>query len=333
MGNPFLSGCFQRVWLSHFGEGRQVLRLASIPEVPLIKNSKRPIFYNVGQTQTKGFSYSLKYSHTDEEKQGLCVVLFDIPSYSKSPHKSERMPFGLLRVPQYKGYRCNFQEINTLEGYMEKVISSRSRGKFGRTLRNFNSKFSLACKFYGQGTNKNKLEELLDLLNQWMSQRFSELKRYNNNLDPDEWAFHKDVTLALISEGKAGLFCVLNGDKPVALTILYLSETTAFDVIRSFDIEYAAYRPGTICTMKQIEWCIENGFKYLDFSKGHFEYKQRWCNEPYDFEYHILFDRKSLKAQFFACYFFGYYQLKTYLRRLGLDLIWQRLKYIQSSHK
>ncbi|WP_445384785.1 GNAT family N-acetyltransferase [Robiginitalea sp. IMCC44478] len=331
MGNPFLSECFQWVWLSHFGEGRRLLQLVSIPDVPLIKHSRFPVFFNVGQTQTKGFTYTLDPNNTNSENKGKCIILYDIPSYFEPTIKATTSQFTILRAFQYKGYRCNLKEIDSVQSYMKNVISSKSRGKFNRTVRKFEKDYKADYHFYGIGAEELEMRKLLDILEQWMIKRFSKLKAFNNNLNPNEWAFHKEATLALFAKKKAGIFAVLADKKPVALTVLYFSNSIAYDIIRSFDMDYASYRPGTICTLKQIEWCIEKGYKYLDFSKGHFDYKERWCNEPYDFEYHILFDRKSLRARFNAYLVFGYYRLKTYLRRLGLDLFWQRLKYLISS--
>ena len=65
---------------------------------------------------------------------------------------------------------------------------------------------------------------------------------------------------------------------------LNFSEDTLFDAITVFDIDYSKFHLGSITIMKLIEWCIENEIKILDFSKGYFEYKRRWCTKIYDFE-------------------------------------------------
>ena len=66
--------------------------------------------------------------------------------------------------------------------------------------------------------------------------------------------------------------------------------------------------------MKLIAWSIEQRLKIFDFSKGYFDYKERWASKKYDFEYHILYDSKSLIAKVLALAIASFFKFKQFLR-------------------
>ena len=119
----------------------------------------------------------------------------------------------------------------------------------------------------------------------------------------------------MILSKQAALFVVYDKDKPIAITLLNFSNNVMIDVIRVFDIDYSKFRLGTVSIMKQLEWCIENNFEALDFSKGYFEYKKRWTNKLYWFEYHIYYDKKSFLAKILARLYKNFFAFKLFLRK------------------
>jgi hypothetical protein len=94
-----------------------------------------------------------------------------------------------------------------------------------------------------------------------------------------------------------------------------------------FDIDYSKFHLGSVTILKLIEWCIENNIKILDFSKGYFDYKTRWCTKVYDFEYHIYYDRKSLKSILLASSIKHIYDFKQSLREKNINEKWHKLTY------
>ena len=42
--------------------------------------------------------------------------------------------------------------------------------------------------------------------------------------------------------------------------------------------EWNKYSPGRILLLKLIQWSIENGLKYFDFTIGNESYKKDWCD-------------------------------------------------------
>ena len=106
-----------------------------------------------------------------------------------------------------------------------------------------------------------------------------------------------------------------------------MSESHIILAITGFDIAYRDYNIGTVNIMNLFQWAFKNGFGTLDFSKGHYDYKTRWGSTKYDFEYHILYDRKSLSAKLVANYFAFLFRIKQYLRDKGVNDILYRITY------
>src|SRR5690606_36988003 len=141
----------------------------------------------------------------------------------------------------------------------------------------------------------------------------------NNNLDPKEWNFYYNVVYPMILEKKASLFVIYDGDIPIGVTLNYFSETILFDAITVFDIDYEKFHLGSVTIMKLIEWSIDNKIRYFDFSKGYFDYKKRWANKEYDFEYHLYYDSGSISSLLLSYLIILYFNLKNYLRKKKLN--------------
>ena len=76
-----------------------------------------------------------------------------------------------------------------------------------------------------------------------------------------------------------------------------------------------------------MKWCFDNDRNTFDFSKGTGDYKNRWANESYDFENHILYDGKSLKSIIIGNYLYGYFILKQFLRDINVNKLYSKIKF------
>jgi hypothetical protein len=148
--------------------------------------------------------------------------------------------------------------------------------------------------------------------------RFDDKQVSNNNLDPKEWGFFKEVTYRMMQDGTAGLFVIYSDRQPVSITLVNLASGLLFDTITVFDIDYSKFQPGSITIMGLIEWCIDQQIGVLDFSKGFFQYKERWATDKYHFEYHILYNHKSIVSRLLAGGIASFYRTKQNLRNWGL---------------
>src|SRR5690606_38042495 len=70
-----------------------------------------------------------------------------------------------------------------------------------------------------------------------------------------------------------------------------------------------------------------------DFSKGYFDYKTRWANKSYDFEYHIWYDSKSLTASIIAFSLKTFFTLKQKLREKEINTKLHKLRFLLKNSK
>lgn len=315
--NPFLSKTFKTIWLKHFNYSKGDFMFNFIPNLAFVKNKYLPIYCNTGKNNTKGIHYSFSNEETKDYK-GRVFIIFDIPNYLNIKTPSKNNKIGLHKITQYPGYKIDLEGYSSLQAYKLDVISKKSRYKFKTYAKKINSLVNINSKVYYGNIDDKTYEFVFNHFKTLLRKRFFSKKTNNNNLSPQEWAFYKEVTLPMILNKEAALFVTYDKDIPIAINLVNFSETTMYDVIRVFDIDYAKYRLGVVGIMKQIEWCIENGFKALDFSKGYFDYKKRWANQPYWLEYHIYYDKKSLFSCLIALAYKQFYTFKLFLRRHDL---------------
>ncbi|GAA3607082.1 GNAT family N-acetyltransferase [Flavivirga amylovorans] len=311
--NPYLLDTFRSVWLNHFGDGEQPMAFSFVNSLTFIKHKKLPIYHNTGMTNTKGINYKLSNSISNDFK-GKVFIICDVQGFINE-NNLEDTNLGCYRVKQYPGYICDLKDYNSLQDYMLGVISKKSRYKFNSYKRKLESSYKIHYRMYIDNITPELYENLFSHFKRLLKKRFFDKKTVNNNLNPDEWAFYKEVTLPMILNKEAGLFVVYDDDKPIAITLLNFSKNKMVDVMRVFDIDYSKFRLGTVSIMKQLEWCIKNNFEALDFSKGYYEYKKRWANKPYWFEHHIYYDKSSLIAKILATLHKLFFAFKLFLRK------------------
>ncbi|MCL6294991.1 GNAT family N-acetyltransferase [Jejuia spongiicola] len=329
--NPYLQNTFKSIWLNHFNNENPALEFSFVDRLTFVKHKRLPVYYNTGGTNTKGINYKLSNRFLNDYK-GKVFIIFDVHGVNNENYtKSSKM--GCYKIEQYPGYICDLSNYQSLKHYMANVISRKSRYKFNSYKRNLESKYKIHYKMYLNDITPELYESIFSDFQRLLKKRFLDKKTVNNNLNPDEWTFYKEVTLPMMLNKEAGLFVVYDKDKPIAITLLNFSTSTMFDVIRTFDIDYAKYRLGSVSIMGQIDWCLKNNIKILDFSKGYFEYKKRWGNKPYWFEYHIYYDKESIKAKALAFLYKNFFALKLYLRKKHLTNFIHEINFILNKKK
>ncbi|MDO5971137.1 GNAT family N-acetyltransferase [Flavivirga aquimarina] len=328
-GNPFLSDTFKTIWLKHFNCDKEYFVFDLIPKLEFVKSNYLPLFYNIGKTNTKGINYDLSETVNYKDYKGKVLIVYDVPDHTKISTLNNQPNLNSYKITQYPGFRCVLDNYSSLDEYMSDAISRKSRYKFKSYKRKIENAFSSCYKVYFGEISDKDYEFIFSYFKELLRKRFFNKKTVNNNLTPKEWEFYKDVTLSMIRKREAALFVIYDNEKPIAITLTNFSENIMYDVIRAFDIDYAKYRLGTVGIMKQLEWCIEHKLKALDFSKGYFEYKKRWSNQIYWFEYHIHYDIKSFLSYVLALAYNKYYSFKLFLRRHDLINFAHKLSFIR----
>ena len=222
----------------------------------------------------------------------------------------------------------NLDDYENLQDYLTNKFSKSGRYKLKKYNKRFNHCYDVTYTMYYGGIDKESYSNIFNAFRALLEKRFVEKRISNNNLETAEWEFYKDTAYPMILNKEAALFVIHADDKPVAVTLNYIHGNKIIDAITVFDIDYAKFNLGYINFMNLIEWCIANKFEVLDFSKGYFDYKKRWGNHQYSFEYHVLYDKNHLPSILLAFGLTSFFKLKQRLREKNVNTLMQKLKHV-----
>ena len=324
--NPFTSNTFVRYWSKHFLTKNEPLNFRFFKNLSFYKSKFPGIYINAGKNLTKGISYKLDYTNIEEIK-GKTFLIYDVVDSHDEKIASKNSTIGKFTVKQYPGFLIDLKAHNTLDEFMSKTFKKSSRYKLRKYKKRLEECFDISFKAHYGDVSKEEFKTIFDHFRSLLEKRFGEKKISNNNLDSREWNFYKDVAYPMIQEKKAALFVLYNNNEPISITLTYFSENRIFDAITVFDIDYAKFHLGSVTIMKLVEWSIENDLEIFDFSKGYFDYKKRWASKEYDFEYHILYDSKSIKSKLLAFALKSFYESKQYLRDKKVNELLHKLTF------
>ena len=320
--NPFSSQVFLRVWSTSFGKKREEIK--GLKGVDFYQ--KTPGFYtNIGRNHTKGLWYSME---SDVQLHGKTCLIYDVPTYFKCPSTASTSIVKLLKIPQYPGFLIELHKFSDFNDYLTHKFKKSSRYKLNKYQKRLQQCFAIEANMHTGQIPRDQYDALFAKFRELLEKRFQDKGERNNNLDPSEWNFYKTVTYPMLQQNRAGLFVVYNQKEPISITLTYFGDDIIFDAITVFDTDYSKFHLGSITIMMLIAWGIDNRFKTLDFSKGYFDYKVRWATQHYDFEYHVLYDPKSLISRLQAFGIASFFHLKQYLREKNLNLYWNKLRFL-----
>jgi len=325
-GNPFLSENFSSIWEEHFNEGKMGRVFKSIYPLRFVRHGLLPILSNSGGTLTKGIDYQLDENATDILGENI-LLIYDVPTYFEIVTGRRQKNLGFYCAKQYPGYLIDLEEYKDIAHFMSSTFSKSSRYKLNKYKRRLEECFDIEYRMWCGDMSKDEYDRLFYQFRKLLEKRFDDKGTVNNNLDTEEWNFYYDVAYPMIVEKQAALFVIYDSGVPIGITLNYFSDTVVFDAITVFDIDYSKFHLGSVTIMKLIEWSIENKYRKLDFSKGFFEYKTRWANSTYDFEYHIYYDSTSFKAKLLANGLKKFFDLKQLMRDKKLNEKLHRLRY------
>jgi Acetyltransferase (GNAT) domain len=323
--NPFTSNIFERVWMNHFKPTNSIHSFKFMDGVHFYKTALFPIFFNIGKNLTKGNYYEINDKNDYKNK---IFVIYDVPSYfdvKKIPQTIKKLK--LHKSIQYPGFLIEIDKYSNMDNYLLSTFGKNSRMKMRKYSKRLDACFDISTKMFHGHIDKNEYEILFEYFMILLKRRYSDKQISYNNMHPVEWEFYKKVAYPLILEGKASLFVIYDNETPIAITYNYHSENIVFDAITVFDIDYNKFNIGYLNNLKLINWCFENNIKYLDFSKGYFDYKKRMCSLEYNFEYQILYDNSSMQGKIMALIIFKFFELKSYLRSKDINTKFHKLAF------
>ncbi|MCF8273414.1 MAG: GNAT family N-acetyltransferase [Flavobacteriaceae bacterium] len=305
---------FSSVWCKHFNTKQNTFTFNSLKDLSFFKSPIASLFINVGKNLTKGISYQIAEGSSCDLKGKVCFI-YDVPEYAISNPIQTPNNIKIKRIQQYPGFLIHLDQHINFDDYFKKTFSKSSIQKFKRYQKRLETCFDLNEKMLmGSQVEKAEYEAVFNHFHRLLTKRFEDKQITNNNLNPKEWLFYKEVAYPLLITNKAALHVLYDGETPISVRLLYFSESIIFDAITVFDIDYTKFHLGKIAIMKMLEWSFKSPYKTFDFSKGYFDYKESWSDLKYVFEYHIWYDSKSLTASVLAHTLALLFKAKQYLR-------------------
>jgi hypothetical protein len=329
--NPFTSSLFISVWCKNFNINLTPYNFNLFKGLHFFK-SKGGLFINAGKNLTKGITYEITETLGSNFKNEVCLI-YDVPTYAQAKTTIIPKNLALKKIKQYPGFLIHLNHYSDIDDYLKKTFSKSSIQKLRRYNNRLQTCFNITDKMLtGASVEKTEYETVFDHFHKLLTKRFEDKQITNNNLNPKEWRFYKDVAYQLILENKAALHVIYNDNLPISVRLLYFSEHIIFDAITVFDIDYTKFHLGKISVLKMLEWSFNSKYEIFDFSKGYFDYKESWSDLKYDFEYHICYNTKSMRAALLASTIALTYKIKQYLRDKNINEKLHKITFTLKQH-
>ena len=332
--NPFTSSVFEATWSKHFNEGKALVSFDFLKGIKFVKNKSNGIYINAGRNLTKGLYYDLDVNKQDYK--GKTFLIYDVPTYFDVEHfkESSNTSLKIKKIFQYQGFLMDITAFDNQDDYINAQFSSKNRREFRSNRRRLETCFDIEYAFIHEAIPHDEFDVLFEQFYALLSRRFADKQTNYHHLSSKKWRYYKELVYSMLTEKKASLLVISNAKTPIGITLNFHSDDILFEAITVFDPDYYKFSIGKTSIIKLLEWCFEHNYRISDFSKGDFEYKHKWSNLAYDFEYHILYDSKSIMSILRAQYAIAYYKLKLYLRRKKINELYRKYKfYLKGGHK
>lgn len=253
-------------------------------------------FYTI--PNDKQNSFSIKKSDTFIKTKKIYTVDL-VPPFIKL-HLKEN--YNSFKYNYFEGFACNLNGFLNVQDYLTQQQGIKTKKNLNRRIKKLEKCFPITYKVFQGNIAQDIYFDLMASLKSMITIRFKQ--RNITHGDLGDWDFYTNTCYDLITSKKACLYVIYNGDKPISISINYLSNTIFESAISSYDINYAKFGIGNILVYKKIEWCFENGYTLLNMRWGDYPYKREWCNNVYTYQSHITFNKGSIKNYIKAFFIF-----------------------------
>jgi len=225
----------------------------------------------------------------------------------------------------YSGAGIALEHPETIEGFMNNHLKPQIKKNLRRTISRLEESFNITYKYYYGSITKEEFDFLLNTLKGFLTKRFNQKKILNHFLN--EWNKNIDGLFELINQKKASFIVVYDNHKPISISLnRHIEKSILHSECNGYDLDYSKFGLGHLDNYLVLKWCIENKFDFLDLGIGVLEYKQKWCNTYYDFEYHVYSQKNSIIANIIAFKEINKIKAKNLLKQLKIDVYLKRLK-------
>ena len=295
----------------------------TIIEKNLILNYYESLYYSFNK---KDRVYNSSEIDSPVIKNGYVASIIAFPQFLH-PNFIDQNLIRIKKITQKKqesfGIIVDKNYTNT-DDHLRAHFSKSSRAPIVKKMKRLESCFNIDYKiFFGEMT-KEEYDFIMGCSHKMILKRFELLKETNFFLS--NWNTYYNSILQLVRLKKASILVIYDGDSPIQVSINFHFNKIFFAVIPAFDVDYSKFGLGNIAIYKQLDWCIKNGYDYLDMGNGDLEYKVRWCNHSYSLETHVLHEKRSLLPYFIALIEINKIRIKNILKSLNVDDYLKRLK-------
>ncbi len=286
-------------------------------------NKAIPDFYYEAKRKTDG--EVLAYSQTNDfpDLSDKIYMVYDVPTSLKVPIKTSESFNAFKSVIQHKGYQINLEGYRDLKAYLKDRFGKSSLQLLRAGKKRLETCFDITYKMYYGSIDKEQYDQLFKSFYKMLELRASEKGIHNRNLQ--FWDLYTAKVYDMICSKEASLFVIYDGNRPINISLNMHVQNTVFLFISAYDIDYSKFRLGHTNWMKQLDWFLKNGVKLVDFSKGNVEYKKRWTNSEYDFEYHLFYNTSNIKVKLKALWIVRKLQLLQALRNKNINTLYYSL--------
>lgn len=327
--NPFNTDRFAKSWLKHFKDSMPSKRFDYIKGVNFYKNKYFPLYINVGKNLTKGFYYTIDSDKI--ENSNNVFLIRDIPTYFNVPELQNIKGLKGIRARQYNGYLTYLEKYSNLEDFIKEKYNSSGRNVLRRRLKGLENSFDIKHEVYYGSIEQETYNLIIDEFHNLLVKRFSEKKTEYHILQ--KWDYFREIIYSMILNKEAVLYVINENEKPIGIYLSIYFNNIVSGAVPVFDTDYAKFGLGNILTLRLIEWCIENKMDIFDSSKGDYGEKEKISDLKYSFEYHILYNPRSIISSTLAFCINSFFKTKQFLREKEIHSIYHNLKYRLSPTK
>jgi hypothetical protein len=262
-------------------------------------------------------------------------LVYDVPSYIKVAKKEFDYPIGFKSIKQYNGYYIDLNGYTKMEDYLKDRFSRSSRQLLRAGKQRLEICFNSSYRMYHGDIDKSLYDDLFKRFFNMLKQRANEKGIDNRNLK--HWDLYTKNVYDMILNKEASLFVIYDGNKAINISLNMHLGKTVYLFITTYDIDYSKFRLGHTNWMLQLEWFIKNNIKIVDFNKGNIEYKKRWANNEYHFEYHFFYNKSNIISVLKTFGALSILRLKQILRNGNINIFYynflDKLKHNNESFK
>ncbi|MCK0147066.1 GNAT family N-acetyltransferase [Arenibacter sp. F26102] len=236
--------------------------------------------------------------------------------------------FNVKKVSHVKGYAAHLSDFSDVDSYLKNQFRSNAKS-IRRYVNRLETCFNINYKLYFGHIDRLEYEFIMNTLEKMKENRFGQRDDQDESLA--YWDYTFKITFDLINNKRASLFVIYDEQKPIEISLNYHFNGILYSSNSSYDIDYSKFGLGHVEIYKQIEWCIANDYLIFEMGRGDLDYKRRWSNLIYNFEYHLVYQKRCIWAKLYACVMENLLKLKVYLKSKNIHKYVLRAKKLLSS--